>query len=137
MSLPGLRPGFSSLNAWACASPRITTVLPSSASSSVPAPASPPFQEASQVLEDLAELTISPRQAGRIAQEVGQQWQAQRDQRVEQFQAHTLQPRIETHPASAVVEVDGPRSLLELSPATARKPHSGIRARDEFRDDSP
>ncbi|MGO9599473.1 MAG: hypothetical protein ACLP7Q_15905 [Isosphaeraceae bacterium] len=56
---------------------------------------------------------------------------------MEQFQAHTLQLRIETHPASAVVEVDGHRSLLELSPATVRKPYLGNRARDEFRDESP
>jgi hypothetical protein len=69
----------------------------------------PSFQGASEVLEDLAELTISPRQADRIAQEVGQQLQIQRDQQVEQFQAHTLQPRVETHPALAVVEVDGGR----------------------------
>jgi len=69
----------------------------------------PSFQEASDVLEDLAELTISPRQASHIAHEVGQQLQTQRDQQVEEFQAHTLQPRIETHPALAVVEVDGGR----------------------------
>jgi hypothetical protein len=67
------------------------------------------FQGASQVLGDLAELTISPRQVGRIAQEVGQQLQVQRDQQVEQFQTRTLQPRIETRPALAVVEVDGGR----------------------------
>ncbi len=69
----------------------------------------PSFQGASEVLEDLAELTISARQADRIAQEVGQQLQAQRDQQVEQVQAHTLQPHIQTHPALAVVEVDGGR----------------------------
>jgi len=69
----------------------------------------PSFQGAVEALEDLAELTISPRQASRIAHEVGQQLQAQRDQQVEQFQAHTLQPRVETHPALAVVEVDGGR----------------------------
>jgi len=69
----------------------------------------PSFQEASDVLEDLAELAISPRQASHIAHEVGQQLQVQRDQQVEQFQAHTLQAHVETRPALAVVEVDGGR----------------------------
>jgi hypothetical protein len=57
----------------------------------------------------LAELTISSRQTSRIAQEVGQQLQAQRDHHVEQFQARELTPRVETRPALAVVEVDGGR----------------------------
>ena len=69
----------------------------------------PSFQEATAALEELAEVTISSRQVGRIAQELGQQLQVQRDDHVEQFQAHTLQPRVETHPALAVVEVDGGR----------------------------
>jgi hypothetical protein len=69
----------------------------------------PSFQGASRVLEDLAEITISPRQTDRIAHEVGEQLEAQRDQQVEQFQACTLQPRTEMLPALAVVEVDGGR----------------------------
>ena len=67
------------------------------------------FEEASQALEDLAELRISPSQVGRIAQEVGDQLREQRDQQTDRFQRHTLQPRIETHAALAVVEVDGGR----------------------------
>jgi hypothetical protein len=69
----------------------------------------PSFEEAAKALDDLAELTISSRQAGRIAHEVGQRLQAQRDQHVEQFQARELEPRVETRPALAVVEVDGGR----------------------------
>jgi hypothetical protein len=69
----------------------------------------PSFEEAAKALDDLAELTISSRQAGRIAQEVGQRLQAQRDQHLVQFQARELRPRVETRPALAVVEVDGGR----------------------------
>lgn len=67
------------------------------------------FEEATEALNDLAELTISSRQTSRIAQEVGQQLQAQRDHHVGQFQARELPPRVETRPALAVVEVDGGR----------------------------
>lgn len=67
------------------------------------------FEEAAEALDDLAELTISSRQVGRIAEEVGQQLQTQRDHQVGQFQARTLTPRVETRPALAVVEVDGGR----------------------------
>ena len=54
-------------------------------------------------------MTISGRQAGRIAQEIGHQLQGQRDQEVEQFKAGKLEPRVETRPALAVVGVDGGR----------------------------
>lgn len=67
------------------------------------------FEEAAKALDDLADLTISSRQTSRIAQEVGQQLQAQRDHHVGQFQARELPPRVETRPALAVVEVDGGR----------------------------
>jgi hypothetical protein len=69
----------------------------------------PSFEGAAEVLQDLAELTISGRQAGRIAHEVGQQLKAQRDQQVEQFEAGKLKPRVETRAALAVVGVDGGR----------------------------
>ena len=67
------------------------------------------FEEATKALDDLAELTISSRQVSRIAQEVGQQLQARRDDQVGQPQADKLPPRVETRPALAVVEVDGGR----------------------------
>lgn len=69
----------------------------------------PSFEGAAEVLEDLAELTVSGRQAGRMAHEIGQQLQVQRDQQVEQLEAGKLKPRVETRPALAVVEVDGGR----------------------------
>ncbi len=69
----------------------------------------PSFREAAEAMADLAEVTISSRQIGRIAQEVGQQLQASRDHHVSQFQADELEPRVATRPALAVVEVDGGR----------------------------
>jgi hypothetical protein len=69
----------------------------------------PAFREAAEAMADLAEVTISDRQLGRIAHEVGQQLQASRDRHVSQFQAGALEPRIATRPALAVVEVDGGR----------------------------
>ena len=69
----------------------------------------PSFAEAAEVLKDLAEVTISPRQAGRMAHEVGQQLQADRDRDVVQAQARQLKARVETRPALVVVGVDGGR----------------------------
>ena len=69
----------------------------------------PSFEGATEALDDLAELTISSRQASRIAQDVGQQLQADRDDNVEQYQASELKPRVEMRPALAVVGVDGGR----------------------------
>jgi hypothetical protein len=60
-------------------------------------------------LADLAEVSISGRQAGRIAREVGRQLQAGRDRDAAQFQARRLKVRVETRPALAVVGVDGGR----------------------------
>ena len=54
-------------------------------------------------------MKISSRQAGRIAHEVGQQLQADRDQQVAQFQAGKLKAQVETRPALAFVGVDGGR----------------------------
>ncbi len=69
----------------------------------------PSFREAAEAMADLAEVTISGRQLGRIAQEVGQQLQACRDHYVIQFQTDALEPRVATRPALAVVEVNGGR----------------------------
>ncbi len=69
----------------------------------------PSFREAAEAMADLAEVTISGRQLGRIAHEVGQQLQACRDHYVIQFQTDALEPRVATRPALAVVEVDGGR----------------------------
>jgi hypothetical protein len=69
----------------------------------------PSFREAAEAMADLAEVTISGRQVGRIAEEVGQQLQARRDDHVSRHAAGTLEPRVATRPALAVVEVDGGR----------------------------
>ena len=60
-------------------------------------------------MAELAEVTISERQLGRIAREVGEQLGATRDEQVDRLGAGTLEPRVETRPALAVVEVDGGR----------------------------
>jgi hypothetical protein len=69
----------------------------------------PSFQDAAEALEDLAEVTISSRQASRLAQEFGQELRTERDHHVEQFQARQLKARVETRPALAVIGVDGGR----------------------------
>ena len=69
----------------------------------------PSFREAAEALADLAEVSISSRQLDRIAHEVGEQLQTDRDQRRDQHQAGTLKPCVATRPALAVVEVDGGR----------------------------
>jgi hypothetical protein len=69
----------------------------------------PSFREAAEAVADLAEVDISGRQLDRIAREVGEQLRAERDQQVGRFRAGTLEPRAQTRPALAVVEVDGGR----------------------------
>jgi hypothetical protein len=69
----------------------------------------PSFREAAEAVADLAEVTISGRQLDRIARELGEQLRAERDEQVDRFQAGVLEPRVETRPALAVVEVDGGR----------------------------
>jgi hypothetical protein len=69
----------------------------------------PSFAEAAEALKELAEVTISPRQASRMAHEVGQRLQVDRDRDVVQARARLLKARVETRPALAVVGVDGGR----------------------------
>jgi hypothetical protein len=69
----------------------------------------PSFREAAEAIAELAEVNISSRQLDRIAREGGEQLRAERDEQVDRFQAGTLEPRVETRPALAVVEVDGGR----------------------------
>jgi hypothetical protein len=57
----------------------------------------------------MAEVTISPRQLTRIAQEVGHQLETCRDQQVQQLQDQQLVATVATRPALAVVQVDGGR----------------------------
>jgi hypothetical protein len=69
----------------------------------------PSFREAAEAMADLAEVSISGRQLGRIAREVGEQLQADRDEQVDRLRAGALETRVETRPALAVIEVDGGR----------------------------
>ena len=69
----------------------------------------PSFREAAEAVAELAEVAISGRQLDRIARELGEQLRAERDEQVDRSQAGTLEPRVETRPALAVVEVDGGR----------------------------
>ncbi|MBV8576280.1 MAG: hypothetical protein JOZ58_14745, partial [Acetobacteraceae bacterium] len=69
----------------------------------------PSFQEAAEALDELAEVTLSSRQVTRLAEEVGHELEARRDQQTRDFQERRLDPAVTTRPALAVVEVDGGR----------------------------
>lgn len=67
------------------------------------------FDTAAESLADLAEVDFCGHQVGRIAQEVGDQLRARRDQQVDDFQNHRLRPETEVAPKLAVVSIDGGR----------------------------
>src|SRR5207237_8727214 len=67
----------------------------------------PSSREAAEAMAELAEVTLSGRQLGHIAREVGEQLRADRDEQVDRLGAGALEPRVETRPALAVVEVGG------------------------------
>jgi hypothetical protein len=67
------------------------------------------FDDAAESLADQAEITISGRQLGRIAHEVGEQLEDDRDRRVEGFQNKEAKPESPVVPRLAVVVVDGGR----------------------------
>jgi hypothetical protein len=67
------------------------------------------FATAAESLNDEAEIAISGRQAERIADEVGEQLQHQRDQRVEAFREKPIPPEVSVAPRLAAVFVDGGR----------------------------
>jgi hypothetical protein len=67
------------------------------------------FDAAAESLADLAEVTISGRQVGRIAHEVGAQLRHDRDQRVEASPSQHAKPESPVAPRLAVVEIDGGR----------------------------
>jgi hypothetical protein len=67
------------------------------------------FDDASESLADQAEFSISGRQLGRIAHEVGAQLQRGREQLVDEFQNHRATPEAQVVPRLAVVSVDGGR----------------------------
>lgn len=67
------------------------------------------FATAAESLNDEAEITISGRQVERIAAEVGEPLQHQRDQRVEAFREKPAPPEVSVAPGLAAVFVDGGR----------------------------
>ena len=67
------------------------------------------FAAAAESLNQEAEITISDRQLGRIAHEVGDQFERQRDQRVEAFREKSARPEVTVAPRLAAVFVDGGR----------------------------
>ncbi len=60
-------------------------------------------------MRDLAEVSVSGRQVGRIAHELGEQLREARDQQVEEFQSGHLKPQTTVAPKLAVVSIDGGR----------------------------
>lgn len=67
------------------------------------------FDAAAASLADEAEISISSRQVGRIAHEVGRQLLEARDQRVDAFRNKEAKPEAPVAPRLAVVSVDGGR----------------------------
>jgi hypothetical protein len=67
------------------------------------------FDAAAESLADEAEITISSRQVGRIAHEVGRQLVEARDQRVDAWRNKEAKPEAPVVPRLAVVSVDGGR----------------------------
>jgi len=79
------------------------------------------FDAAAESLADEAELTISERQLGRIAHEVGEQLKQTREQLVDDFQNHRATPEAPVVPRLACVSVDGGR-LQTRSEGSGRGP---------------
>ena len=67
------------------------------------------FAAAAESLNQEAEITMSGRQVGRIAHEVGGQLQQRRDQRVEAFREKSATPEVTVAPRLAAVFVNGGR----------------------------
>lgn len=67
------------------------------------------FAATAESLSEDAEITISDCQVQRIAHEVGEQLQYERDQRTEAFQKQRAKPEVPVVPRLAVVFIDGGR----------------------------
>ena len=64
------------------------------------------FEAASQSLNELAELSVSPKQVERISERLGRERAAERDAAVKQMRAGELKPRRRQPPAVVAVHVD-------------------------------
>src|SRR5262249_40984965 len=67
------------------------------------------FQDASEDLQELAHVTISPHHLGQLAERVGREWAQDRDQEVQAFQKDELATTHAQSPQVATVMVDGGR----------------------------
>jgi hypothetical protein len=75
------------------------------------------FREASQDLQALIELTISPAHVQRLAQRFGREWAGIRDQQVQAFAADTLDRSYTAPPQVAAVMLDGGRHQTRAADA--------------------
>ena len=73
------------------------------------------FAEASDDLEALADIAISPMQVQRLCERVGGEWAAARDRDVQAFTDRQLQPAVATAAAAAAVMLDGGRVQTRAS----------------------
>jgi hypothetical protein len=69
----------------------------------------PSFKEASEDLEALAELSISPTHLQRVSERIGKEWAQARDEEVQAFRDNQLLCAYAAAPAAAAVMVDGGR----------------------------
>jgi hypothetical protein len=69
----------------------------------------PSFQDASDDLRELAQVTISPHHLGKLAERVGREWAAARDADVQAFRQNQLPATYTQAPRVATVMVDGGR----------------------------
>ena len=69
----------------------------------------PSFRDASDDLQELAQILISPNHLGKVAERVGRAWAAARDADVQAFQEQRLEPEYAEPPQVATVSLDGGR----------------------------
>ena len=67
------------------------------------------FRDASEDLQELARVTISPHHLAKVAERVGREWAAARDGDVQAFREQRLAPEYAQPPRVATVMVDGGR----------------------------
>jgi hypothetical protein len=70
----------------------------------------PSFQDASDDLQELAQIAISPQHLGKVAERIGREWAAARDADVQAFRDNRLAAAYAEAPQVATVSVDGGRT---------------------------
>jgi len=73
------------------------------------------YEVAAEVLQLAAHLTISGRHVNRLTEEIGQELQRQRDQRMEDYVHHRRQPPTVPAPAVVAIGLDGGRILTRTA----------------------